>query len=465
MFLINFNKNNISKLSLFLLISWFILWVSINTYPPKFLIFNEKINYFINGEIKIFDLINDIRFLTPFIFTNIILIFLNIKKFQHIKFKNSVLYIFFFITLLHLISLLILDYNKFTIERIFLPILAINGLMILNLVNDKIILEYFFKLSLIALLIALIIYLPQYYITWIFIEKNYYFYHSQLFDLNFFEDPMIRSTGVARIFLILFIFSIINFNIKKNILSFLVTLFCLINIWGFQSRTIIGITLIILTLNFIFLYESTLKNKVLFFLIFICATPLAYNSAYELKMQVQKRIKLKSIENYKLYLETNKIPLQTNENFTPNKKTRLNVNKNFFSGRFEIWQKAIDIYQFKFFGFGPQADRFEVLTKKNFQNDQFSSYKTNVSNAYLYTLICGGIISLILILYLNLIIAYKILRNIKFINKKNKYFKISSLVLFTLLLRGLTENSYAVFSIDYMLLILSAHYLLKKANP
>ena len=182
-------------------------------------------------------------------------------------------------------------------------------------------------------------------------------------------------------------------------------------------------------------------------------------------MQEEKKFNLEFVKKYQLHLKKNKIPLNTKKELVTNKKPRVNIDKNFFSGRLEIWKKAINYYQFKFFGFGPQADRFEVLTKKSFQNDKFASYKTNVSNAYLYTLICGGIISLILILYLSLIIVYKILKNIKFINKKDKYFKISYLVLLTLLLRGLTENSYAVFSIDYLLFILSAHYLLKRANP
>ena len=84
-----------------------------------------------------------------------------------------------------------------------------------------------------------------------------------------------------------------------------------------------------------------------------------------------------------------------------------------------------------------------------------------VSNAFLYSLISGGILSLFLFFYFWLNI-YKNIINILKINTISSYYeKIAIFIIFILALRCLVENSVMLFGVDFLLL-LNALYLIER---
>jgi hypothetical protein len=119
---------------------------------------------------------------------------------------------------------------------------------------------------------------------------------------------------------------------------------------------------------------------------------------------------------------------------------------NFSSNRFQNWSKIISVSNKNYFwGFGFQADRLII--------------KQSVHNIYLYSLICGGFVSLLLITFISLRggwTSFFILYKYIFLNTKfDPVDLISIFIIIFFLLRGLLETSYGVYSIDYLLFVIS----------
>ena len=148
------------------------------------------------------------------------------------------------------------------------------------------------------------------------------------------------------------------------------------------------------------------------------------------------------------------------------KKTRINpvINEKLASSRFDLWKIALKNYNYKkIFGYGPQADRYEILTKQNILKDKKYKehgygYMTNASNAFIYVFLCGGYPALITLILFYIYILYLF---VLFINKK-LYLKNDNLlncsigIIFFLFLRNLVENSNMIFGVDFLLFLISA---------
>tara|TARA_B110000503_G_C6968721_1_gene338297 strand:- start:169 stop:765 length:597 start_codon:yes stop_codon:yes gene_type:complete len=127
------------------------------------------------------------------------------------------------------------------------------------------------------------------------------------------------------------------------------------------------------------------------------------------------------------------------------------------SGRIELWKYSINNYQKnKIFGYGAQGDRYLLM-------DKFTHYGSNVSNGFIYALLSGGYVGLILFCFLYLKAFYNVALII--INCKNlepSYaIKSSALFLSFLLLRSGVENSFSLFSLDFLIFIISSMLLEK----
>jgi O-antigen ligase len=127
------------------------------------------------------------------------------------------------------------------------------------------------------------------------------------------------------------------------------------------------------------------------------------------------------------------------------------------SGRFEIWNKSLKLYEKnKIFGYGPQGDRFVLGAS----GDKFY---TNSSNALIYSLLSGGYFGILvmLLIYLNIISKiYICLKKLKIFNNHNQItLKLSVCYIIFFLIRSLFENSFSLFSIDFLIFILSATYI------
>ena len=105
-------------------------------------------------------------------------------------------------------------------------------------------------------------------------------------------------------------------------------------------------------------------------------------------------------------------------------------------------------YKNNFQGFGPQADR-EMLNE-------------NVSSLYFYSMICGGIVSLILIFLISIILFFKSIKKIFIENifKSNQMFVCFSLLIIGFLyLRSIVEIAFGLFGIDMILFFITFNIL------
>ncbi|MDA9768199.1 hypothetical protein N9C71_03305 [Candidatus Pelagibacter sp.] len=114
-----------------------------------------------------------------------------------------------------------------------------------------------------------------------------------------------------------------------------------------------------------------------------------------------------------------------------------------------------------FFGYGAQADRYNV--EYNSTNQESSA-----SNTLIYVLTSGGAISVIFVLVIYFIFFMNFLRY--FISTHNKLLNKSSILISCLLMnsfilfRGITESSFAVFSLDYMLFLITTFIIFSKKD-
>ena len=120
----------------------------------------------------------------------------------------------------------------------------------------------------------------------------------------------------------------------------------------------------------------------------------------------------------------------------------------FSSNRFADWKSAIIVIKNNFIGHGAQSDRVFI--------------NQSVHNAFLYTALSGGAISALSLIFIYLLSFFYFIK--VYIFKDYPYLKefeakLLVNIIIILNLRSLLETSFAVFSIDYLIYILSFVYL------
>ena len=120
-------------------------------------------------------------------------------------------------------------------------------------------------------------------------------------------------------------------------------------------------------------------------------------------------------------------------------------NDNFSSNRFEIWKKTLEISKKNIFiGYGFQADR-KLL-------------KDSTHNIYLYSLICGGIISMFVVIFISIRATWISFAILFYFTDSRSIYSFFNLVppflILLFLLRGILETSYGIYSIDYLFFII-----------
>lgn len=447
--IINLIKNKSHKeiyLSLFLLFFWFFLWASINVEP-------KWIGHFADNFVGT---INSVRISIPLIISIIttVIIFLLIKK---IKLNNLIFnyYIYFIFQTIGLIFNLNVD---FTLGNNFLIILGIGTLnifviiKILNYENySKILL--FFSVCFCFLFMILIFYLN-------FNKLIEYMAFSTFYSLSrpgdfLFGSAYPRSTGLSRICallaLVLFILYI-NLGRKKlfsKILILACAIFFSIFVWGFQSRgTILCYSVSILICLFFFVTEY--KDKLINIFLILILPVLIFNQSAQiakehyLKDFEELNLNTEQLENYK-----KKLDQVMQKTLDSNRFIKKGISS---SGRYDIWKYSLSQYdKKKIFGYGVQADRYLL-------NDKYEGYGNNSSNIFIYFFLSGGYFSL-LILILIFLRTYYIAGKILFMKNKSKIknsfiFQICLSIIIFFSIRGLFENSFGLFSIDFLMTIL-----------
>ena len=317
--------------------------------------------------------------------------------------------------------------------------------------------------------------------------QNIYMYAKSIYSSeilaetqDFLGHAVPRSSGYNRMLLIifLFIFPLIFFNkyfkiIDKNILIkailYSVCIFIGLIFWKTQNRAVLYfylILFIIYSFSFV-LFAEKKKNLIKIFLIFILPFML-FKSELSIKVflfekQITTKILSKTLEkNDKTSTNNNEKKRNLREKIEKeieiideqisviknNNSRWTKVNET--SGRIKIWNDSISLAKKNiFFGQGPQSDR--------------NLLKKNASNIFIYTLLCRGLLGIILLLnyLLRLLVHYII-----FIKKhglliiiNNHILCFASLNVFFLTFRGLVENSFSIFGIDMILFLISVKYI------
>jgi len=437
-------KKNYNLLVLiFLLLSWLSFWFSINTKP-------DEIKFFPHSNI--ISIINTLRISFPILLTIasipfVIFFILKKKIFLDRKFITNPIFLFLIYFVLQGIGLYFnKKLNFIDLNNSYLIILGIGSLQVfflLNIFNLKKNLNLFLYASIFIIVFAVLILMVSMLKNKSSYDLLYLYYYIDL-DQKLFDQIFPRITGLARMTAVVNLAVLVSFlfikkdkNFKK--IEYLLIIILSALLWSFQSRGALLCFYACVLILFFFNKEYNSRKKLLT-IFFIIIFPIFIFETYKF---------------YKINIFMHKISSSDKlEEFN-----RLNENRIFrskeqsSSGRINLWKFIIDKYDKKnIFGYGPQADRF--LISKDL-NQQFGN---NVSNGFLYALACGGYFALIIFILINLKILFLIYRSI-FLTKifQIKYFfaeKLATIFLIFFLIRILFENSYALFSIDFLITLI-----------
>jgi hypothetical protein len=434
---------NFSLIISFLL--WFFLFGSINIYPNNLLTIKS-----------LFDIIKTSRIIIPITIGLLIFIFLLIKIFTNKKKINisNYLSIFFFIFFFQLLGAFFTDRVNFeTLYVIFFSFILIILFIFIEYLEIQRIYYYFLYSLIFFILISSVILLALKFDAFLLGIKNLDFYnifHPDLILAGY--DPP-RATGYSRMLTILVIFMLTWFENKKK--SFNSPFFYLIlslasMIWLFQSRgSYLCYIVCIVSIIFILNYRSNLFTKLMKLILYILGPILIVlfisEANYLYKSYISSKPKHSDISSEHSDISSE----HQKDTYKKPTDNRILSNKS-SSGRTTLW--LVGLNQFnkkKIFGYGPQADRIIL-------SDNSNKFGNNISNGLLYIFLSGGYFSalLFIILYVkNIIYILKYIKKFKTKTHLPTQLSIVYIILFSI--RSLFENSYAVWGIDYMFLLIS----------
>ena len=429
--------------------------------------FNDFIS-FIYYKKSIFNFIRSISVL-------IVILFFIIFYFKEIKLKfNNLIILFYTFIFIQIISFLLIrelskEYDQFYfIFNQFLIITFFYFIFYLKKsTSEKLnIHENLFKILIIFILTIVIILGKNMYSEFFKTEAvNFYYGYFVSPSSQFLGQGVPRITGISRLVLILVITTSILLlygKYKKTlfiVLSFLISML-LLGDTRFSTYSFLIVSLFLI----IFVKQYSLLKKLSYF---ISLTVFAYlinfsliNSKNNLflknSLNMNKHIegiseyekKVREKRNLMKYfsLDADQIwhlgrKVQKSQEF----KSRIFEDFS-ASGRVEDWKNNIlFIKQKPLIGYGFQADRY--LTNEP------------VSNAYIYSLISGGIIGFLLftsIAFLSFIKCLRVIFIDKIFHENSKIIlKCSVIINLVILLRTLIENSFSVYNFDLILFLIT----------
>lgn len=434
---------NFSLIISFLL--WFFLFGSINVYPKDLL--NIK---------SLFDIIKTSRIIIPIMIGILIFIFLLIKIYTNKKKINisNYLSIFFFIFFFQLIGAFFTDRINFeTLYVIFFSFIIIILFIFIEYLEIQRIYYYFLYSLIFFILISSVILLALKLDAFLLGIKDLNLYSIFHPDLTLIGSPPPRATGYSRMLTILVVFMVIWIENKKKSFNspyFYLILLLASAILLFQSRgSYLCYIVSIISVIFILNYRNNLFTKLIksilyifgpILIIFFLSIATHSKDSKEVEYLNQDSNSSKNIKNSIEDLNNNRI-----------------ISNRTTSGRVELWLIGLNEFnKKKFFGYGPQADRIIIAEyyKKNKHNN--NPYGNNISNGLIYTFLSGGYFSALLFIILYIKNISYILKYIKkFKNKIHLPTQLSFIYIIVFSVRSLFENSYAVWGIDHMFLLVS----------
>jgi hypothetical protein len=451
------------------IICWLLLWANLNV--DFFIILN-----FGNSPI---DSVNGIRALFPVFILSLLIIYLSFNNYLKQFFDKKNIYLIFFLffvcqiigSIENLDNILII--NKYTAIQAFgLIISSIASILLIYLIHNeknKKFEKYLVYSSIIILSIYFIPILIN--LMWKYSQSHYiYAYHETLiqeFSRDFLKLPISRSTGISRSIIIISIFLLCFNSFKnnkiKNLIHFIIFLMTtsvfLINSKFAITALVIIYSLIIFTNN---LYK---KHKIKFLVIHILIPFFVSLIIINAKVNIHSDNNKKPILDLKIKILDLKIKNRFIDDFY--KDTGIS------SGRKEIWIKSINIFITEkryLFGLGAQADRLYLISYVGTEEHKIKDaiLSANSSNAILYSLLSGGIISVIVLILFNYILLIRVYKYFFIRSKKYNFnYNLLNFSIFTylfLLLRSLVENSFTLFSIDFLIYLQCCMIIMKNIN-
>ena len=291
-----------------------------------------------------------------------------------------------------------------------------------------------------------------------------------------------RSTGLSRQLVIIFcfLFYIMNSLNSKRFLYFsiLVILFLLsLFIWGLQSRGSLICWFIVWLVFFIFDTKKFLYKVNI--LIILVLTPI-FLFEYSINNQKEKVIKELTTDNNKSII-TKKNRLLGNQHFKVDIRVldeqtgefKIEKRSDYTTGRIYIWQRALKAFLKKpLLGYGPQGDRIALMKDKtNISSTERHIWDNNASNGIVYIGLCAGILGVIVLISIYIVLLSYILKSLfsfKVFKYNDFFIKNSVTLIIMFMVRSIYENSFTVFSIDFLVVLVSFNYLIKfikKNNP
>ncbi len=466
------------------------MWGSIGSDPNNYLVFFK--NIFENNpnhlETSFIEVINLLRSIFP-IFTLIICIFLILKYKFYVK-QEKFIYLLFFIQIVQLISTFFshetflsnfesnLDYlGRYHWIMSSLSIILI--FMIANKINnfDMRVLSY---ISIFFLSIMIIYFSYKNINDFFLLDVKTSIYNLNVFreSAYFLGHEIPRVTGISRSIIFLYIL-IFFLNFHSKIIFIYIKYFLLIIlgslIFFFQSKFSI---ILLIFMYFIFYknFQKKINGIKLLILILILQITFFYtlsNMRSVLNFIEHNNIQEETLKDENIKNEDGNKILKKNKiehlrTLTDDTKDGLDkVLYIVLSGRVDLWIQSWEyIKKRPFLGYGSMSDRIIINQKRlnpltGINNNPSIASKINkfntinpVSNAFIYSLLSGGVFSLILLITFFYSIRQRliIIFSSSYIKVNYKY-KIACLILFVIFLRCFIENSIMLFGVDYMILL------------
>lgn len=482
------------KINYLIILIFFGLWTSLGSDPYDFLIIFESDLILQNiFKLKLVNVINFFRALVPL--GCLIICFVIIIKYKIYKNQNKLLYILLYIQIISVFTTIISNYSLISdlettidhIGRYHWTISSIATIFIFmigsKLKNFDIKILFYISLFFIALMVfwfSINIIKDFIYMDTIVHIYNLHVWRESAF---FLDHQMPRITGLSRSILFLYVV-IFVFNIREKFLLKSLSNFSLVLLGSliilFQSKySLICFIIFNLTIYFISKDKFKIGKKILIlFLLQILFFFVISNSRFLVKEKLYDNygfpIKIENLKiNKKAYHEgisKNEIdinfeyddykePIKHLRTYGDSTKEGLDFILDVISsGRLKLWTDSFEyIKKRPFLGYGSMSDRI-ILNQKRYKLVQVVN---PISNAYLYSLFSGGILSLLFLIYFWIKIGKDILTPLKRKLFNNKYHIIGTLIIFLLFLRCIIENSIMLFGVDFILL-LNSFYLIKK---
>ena len=164
---------------------------------------------------------------------------------------------------------------------------------------------------------------------------------------------------------------------------------------------------------------------------------------------------LKSISKINFYSETTE---DVSKNALSNFQKFILLNKDFqrpldpntfSSGRLHDWKSILEkMDESILYGYGSQGDRYLI--------------NQTASNGLIYAISSSGIFGLLFFILFSLHCLFTIFKNLTSKNVSNpKQYNLCSLIILLILLRSILESSYAVFSLDFIIITTFMNFLNK----